>query len=185
MLAWELEDRWSKDKILTEYLNTVYYGAGAYGVQAASLTYFHKPVSQVTLAQAALLAALPKFPSEYSPITDPAVIKARRDLVLDDMAQQGYITAAQADDRQEDASGVFSRPLATTSDPAAYFVDYVTRQLVDTYGAREVFEGGLQVYTSIDMRMQHDAIDALKARLPASKPAPSWRSTRRTASSAP
>ena len=91
VLAWQLEDRWSKDKILTEYLNTVYYGAGAYGVQAASLTYFHKPVSRVTLPPAALLAALPKFPSEYSPITDPAVIRIRRNLVLDDMAQQGYI----------------------------------------------------------------------------------------------
>jgi penicillin-binding protein 1A len=169
VLAWELEDRWSKDKILTEYLNTVYYGAGAYGVQAASLTYFHKPVSKVTLAQAALLAALPKFPSEYSPITDPLVIKARRDLVLENMAQQGYITPAQADTAKKTRLRVYSRPVATTKDPAAYFVDYVTRQLVDKYGAREVFEGGLQVYTSIDMHMQQDAINALKGRLPPGK----------------
>ncbi len=166
VLAWELEDRWSKDKILTEYLNTVYYGAGAYGVQAASLTYFHKPISQVSLAQAALLAALPKFPSQYSPITDPAVIKARRDLVLYDMAQQGYITAAQAATAESTPIKVFSKPLSTTSDPAAYFVSYVEGQLVSRYGAREVFEGGLKVYTTIDMRMQHAAIAALKARLP-------------------
>jgi penicillin-binding protein 1A len=166
VLAWELEDRWSKDKILTEYLNTVYYGAGAYGVQAASLTYFHRPIWQVSLAQAALLAALPKFPSEYSPITDPGIIKARRDLVLSDMARQGYITATQAASAESTPIKVFSRPLSTTSDPAAYFVDYVTRQLVNRYGAREVFEGGLQVYTTIDMRMQRKAIAALKARLP-------------------
>ena len=166
VLAWELEDRWSKDKILTEYLNTVYYGAGAYGVQAASLTYFHKPISKVSLAQAALLAALPKFPSEYSPITDPGVIKARRDLVLSDMAEQGYITTAQATAAESKPIEVFSKPLSTTNDPAAYFVDYVTRLLVNRYGARETFEGGLKVYTTIDMNMQHDAIAALKARLP-------------------
>ena len=117
VLAWELEDRWSKDKILTEYLNTVYYGAGAYGVQAASLTYFHKPISKVSLAQAALLAALPKFPSEYSPITDPGVIKARRDLVLSDMAEQGYITTAQAAAAESKPIKVFSKPLSTTQRP--------------------------------------------------------------------
>jgi penicillin-binding protein 1A len=166
VLAWELEDRWSKDKILTEYLNTVYYGAGAYGVQAASLTYFHKPIAKVSLAQAALLAALPKFPSEYSPITDPGVIKARRDLVLSDMAEQGYITTAQAAAAESKPIKVFSKPLSTTNDPAAYFVDYVTRLLVNRYGARETFEGGLKVYTTIDMAMQHDAIAALKGRLP-------------------
>ncbi len=166
VLAWELEDRWSKDKILTEYLNTVYYGAGAYGVEAASLTYFHKPIWQVTLAQAALLAALPKFPSEYSPITNPGVIKQRRDIVLADMAQQGYITAAQAATAEAKPIRVFSKPLSTTTDPAAYFVSYVENQLVSRYGARETFEGGLKVYTTIDMHMQHAAIAALKARLP-------------------
>ena len=166
VLAWELEDRWSKDKILTEYLNTVYYGAGSYGVEAASMTYFHKPVSKVTLPQAALLAALPKFPSEYSPITDPKVITQRRDLVLDDMAQQGYITPAQDAAAKRVKLRVYSEPLSTTKTPAAYFVDYVTRKLVDRYGSRETYEGGLRVYTSIDMRMQQDAISALKAKLP-------------------
>jgi penicillin-binding protein 1A len=167
VLAWQLEDRWSKDKILTEYLNTVYYGAGAYGVQAASLTYFHKPVSQVTLPQAALLAALPKFPSEYSPITDPKIIKQRRNLVLDNMAQLGYITPTRAATAEASKVKVFDQPPATRKNPAAYFVDYVTRQLVDRYGSRETFEGGLRVYTSLDMRMQQDGIDTLNSTLPA------------------
>ena len=166
VLAWELEDRWSKDKILTEYLNTVYYGAGSYGIEAASLTYFHKPVSKVTLPQAALLAALPKFPSEYSPITDPKVITQRRNLVLDDMAAQGYITPAQDAAAKATKLRVFARPISTTKNPAAYFVDYVTRKLVDKYGARETYEGGLRVYTSLDMKMQANAIAALKAKLP-------------------
>ena len=186
VLAWELEDRWSKDKILTEYLNTVYYGAGAYGVQAASLTYFHKPISKVSLAQAALLAALPKFPSEYSPITDPGVIKARRDLVLSDMAEQGYITTAQAATPRASRSRCSpSRCRRRATRPPTSSATS-TRLLVNRYGARETFEGGLKVYTTIDMRMQHDAIAALKARLPSgSTPARSRRSTRPTASSAP
>ena len=95
ILAWQLEDKWSKDRILTAYLNTVYYGDGAYGVQAASQTYFHKSAARLTLAQAALLAGLPEDPSGYSPVYDPADALARRNIVLEDMARQGYITAAQ------------------------------------------------------------------------------------------
>ena len=95
ILAWELSDRWSKNRILTAYLNTVYYGDGAYGVQAAAQTYFHKSASRLTLSQAALLAGLPQDPSGYSPVYDPADALARRDVVLADMASQGYITSAQ------------------------------------------------------------------------------------------
>ena len=166
MLAWELENKWTKDQILTHYLNAVYYGAGAYGVQAAAQTYFHKNVWQLNLAQCALLAGLPKFPSQYSPISDPEVVKARRNLVLDEMARSGYITQARADKAKASKLGVYKQPPASNKGPAAYFIDYVTRQLIAKYGAREVFEGGLRVYTSIDMKMQQSAIDALKSTLP-------------------
>ena len=101
LLAWELENVWNKDQILTAYLNTVYYGSGAYGVQAAAERFFHKSVRRLDLAQCALLAALPRLPSGYSPITDPADARARRNLVLGQMLQQGYITAQQADARQQ------------------------------------------------------------------------------------
>lgn len=166
VLAWQLESKWPKDKILTEYLNSVYYGSGAYGVEAAAETYFHKPISKVNLPQAALLAALPKFPSQYSPIYDPKIVKQRRNLVLDQMAGSGYITLAQAERAKKAKLGVFKTAPSTEKGPAAYFVDYVTRELIKRYGARETFEGGLRVYTTLDLGWQRDAIDTLKSTLP-------------------
>jgi penicillin-binding protein 1A len=162
VLAWQLEDQWSKDKILTEYLNTVYYGAGAYGVEAAALTYFHKHASELNLQDAALLAALPKFPTEYSPTTDPKLAKERRNLVLQVMADQGYITQAMADKTSKKQIGVHKHPPSMNNDMADYFTDYVTRVLTKRYGSRQVFEGGLKVYTSIDMTWQREAIDVIK-----------------------
>jgi penicillin-binding protein 1A len=166
VLAWQLESKWSKDKILTEYLNSVYYGAGAYGVEAASETYFHKPISKVNLPQAALLAALPKFPSQYSPIYDPKIVRGRRDLVLDQMVASGYITAAQATRAKKAKLGVYKSAPNMQKGPAAYFVDYLTRELIKRYGARETFEGGLKVYTTLDLGWQRQAIDVLRSTLP-------------------
>jgi penicillin-binding protein 1A len=163
VLAWQLEDQWSKDKILTEYLNTVYYGAGAYGVEAAALTYFHKHASKLNLQDAALLAALPKFPTEYSPTTDPKLAKERRNLVLQVMADQGYITQARAIKTSNKAIGVYKHAPSLNNDMADYFTDYVTRVLTKRYGSRQVFEGGLKVYTSIDMTWQREAIDVIKS----------------------
>jgi penicillin-binding protein 1A len=162
VLAWQLEDQWSKDKILTEYLNTVYYGAGAYGVEAAALTYFHKHASELNLQDAALLAALPKFPTEYSPTTDPKLAKERRNLVLQVMADQSYITQAMAVKTSKKQIGVHKHPPSMNNDMADYFTDYVTRVLTKRYGSRQVFEGGLKVYTSIDMTWQREAIDVIK-----------------------
>jgi len=163
VLAWQLEDRWSKDKILTEYLNTIFYGDNAYGVEAAAETYFHKHIGQVTLAQAALLAALPKAPTQFDPVVDPQGAKTRRDLVLQLMAQQGYITQADAQAAMAKPVHVFKHPLDKNNTTAAYFTDYVTRILTRRYGSREVQEGGLKVYTSIDMKWQKAAIGIIKS----------------------
>ncbi len=163
VLAWQLEDKWSKDKILTEYLNTVYYGAGAYGVEAAARTYFHEHSSDLTLKQAALLAALPKFPNEYAPTTDPKMAEERRNLVLQLMADQGYITQARADKLAKSGLGVYKHPPKTNKDMADYFTDYVTRQLTKRYGSAMVFEGGLKVITSINLDWQQAAIDVIKS----------------------
>jgi penicillin-binding protein 1A len=162
VLAWQLEDKWSKDRILTEYLNTVYYGAGAYGVEAAALTYFHKHASGVNLQQAALLAALPKFPTAYSPTSDPKMAKEQRNKVLQLMADQGYITQQRALKASKKKLGVYKHPPSMNNDMADYFTDYVTRVLTRRYGSRQVFEGGLKVYTSIDMTWQREAIDVVK-----------------------
>ncbi|MBE0527876.1 MAG: transglycosylase domain-containing protein, partial [Thermoleophilia bacterium] len=163
VLAWQLEDKWSKDKILTEYLNTVPYGAGAYGVQAAAQTYFHKPVSKITVKEAALLAALPKAPSAFSPTVDPKQALRRRNIVLQLMADQGYVSQARADKLMSSKLGVYKRPPSTNNSMADYFVDYVTRVLTRRYGSRTVFEGGLRVYTSIDMAWQREAIKIIKS----------------------
>jgi penicillin-binding protein 1A len=162
VLAWQLEDRWSKDKILTEYLNTVYYGAGAYGVEAAARTYFHKHASALNLKEAALLAALPKFPSAYSPTTDKEMATEQRNKVLQLMADQGYVTQQRADKLMASKLKVYKHPPSLNKSMADYFVDYVTRQLTKRYGSAMVFEGGLKVVTSIDLRWQQEAIDVIK-----------------------
>jgi penicillin-binding protein 1A len=167
ILAWELEDRWSKDRILTAYLNTVYYGDGAYGAQAAARTYFHRDVSRLSLSQAALLAGLSRDPSAYSPIYDRAGAVVRRNLILREMASQGYISQARERKAQRAKLRVFHAMPPGELGTAAYFIDYVVRQLVARYGARETFEGGLRVHTTLDLRMQQDALTAMKGILPA------------------
>ena len=163
VLAWQLEDKWTKDHILTAYLNTIYYGAGAYGVEAAANTYFHKHASELNLQDSALLAALPKFPTEYAPTTDPKLAKVRRNLVLQLMAKQGYITQQRAAAVSKKPLGVYAHGMNQNNSMAAYFTDYVTRVLTRRYGSRQVFEGGLKVYTSIDMAWQQQAIDVIKS----------------------
>jgi penicillin-binding protein 1A len=162
ILAWELTDRWSKDRILTAYLNTVYYGDGAYGVEAAAETYFHKSVAYLTLAQSALLAGLPQDPSGYSPVYNAADALARRNVVLRDMASQGYITPAQEQRALKGGLHVYHTVPSGVLPSAAYFVDYVEQRLVAQYGASEVFEGGLRVYTSLDSAWQNDALNVVK-----------------------
>jgi penicillin-binding protein 1A len=158
VLAWELSDRWSRDRILAAYLNTVYYGDGAYGAQAAAETYFHKNVWQLSLGQSALLAGLPQDPSGYSPIYDPGDALARRNVVLADMAAQGYITATQ-ETRLVRAPVLVYHTLPPDVQPAAaYFVDYLESELVQHFGAHTVFEGGLRVYTGFDSAWQNDAL---------------------------
>ncbi len=162
-LAWQLEDKWTKDQILTAYLNTVFFGASAYGVEAAAETYFHIHAAQLNLKQAALLAALPKAPSELDPTLDPAGAKQQRNIVLQLMANQGYITQAQANATMAKPIGVYKHPKPTNNPLAAYFTSYVTNILTKRYGTQQVFEGGLKVYTSIDMSWQQKAIDIVKS----------------------
>ena len=162
VLAWQLEDKWSKDQILTAYLNTVYYGAGAYGVEAAARTYFHKHISQVNLKEAAMLAALPKFPSAYSPTTDPAMAKQQRNKVLQLMADQGYITQQRADKAGASKLGVYAHPPNYTKSLTDYFTSYVQRELTNRFGSATVFDGGLKVITSINVRWQQQATDVIK-----------------------
>ena len=166
-LAWQLTQRWSKDRILLAYLNTIYFGNGAYGIQQAALTYFRIGARHLDLAQSALLAGIPADPSAYDPVTSPAEARARRHEVLLMMVKQQKITVAQlrhadkeplprAEDVRLPANGVL----------APYFVNYVKDQLVAQYGTRRVFGGGLHVTTTIDLGLQNIARAAIKKILP-------------------
>jgi penicillin-binding protein 1A len=162
-LAWQLEQRWSKDRILTAYLNTIYFGNGAYGIQQASRAYFKKSAKELDLHEAALLAGLPSDPSLYDPVTNPRNAKQRRRHVLSLMLEQGKITpesfrAANAK-ALPDPNDV---RLPDTQGPAAYFVNYVKDQLVEHYRAGGVFGGGLRVRTTIDLKLQHQARRAIE-----------------------
>jgi penicillin-binding protein 1A len=165
-LAVRLNNRRSKAWILENYLNTVYYGNHAYGAQAASQTYFSKPVWKLTLGQAALLAGLTQAPSVYDPLNKPASALRRRNQVLQAMLANGDITPSQyraaLGDRQ-----LHLRPgRVYTRIREPYFFSYVREQLIAQYGANTVRSGGLRVYTTIDRRFQQQARNAILRTLP-------------------
>jgi penicillin-binding protein 1A len=160
-LAVKLEREWSKPRILASYLNSVFYGNLAYGAEAASQTYFSKPASRLSLTESALLAGLTQAPSVYDPFVDPAGALARRDEVLDAMASQGLISAAEHD------RAVASRSLGL--EPGTlfkeirepYFFGYVRDELIRAYGVETVRSGGLKVYTTINPSWQRLAQRAI------------------------
>ena len=162
-LAWQLEQRWSKDRILTAYLNTIYFGNGAYGIQQASRAYFDKGAKFLELHEAALLAGIPADPARYDPVTSPRSAKERRRHVLGLMLGQGKVTRA---DYRRASNALLPLPedvrLPGTRGPAAYFVNYVKDQLVEKYGAGRVFGGGLRVTSTIDLELQDLARQAIE-----------------------
>lgn len=155
LLAIELERNFSKEEILQLYLNQVYFGHGAYGVQAAARIYFGKEVSQMTLAECALLAGQVKYPGGYSPFVYPDRARARRALVLNRMLEEHYIT-------REEAASAMAEPIPTQRPvlagiQAPFFVEYVRRQLEPKYGYNALWRGGLKIYTTLDMSAQRTA----------------------------
>ena len=155
LLAIQIERRFTKEQIFTLYANQIFLGHGVYGFEAASEYYFSKPAKQLTLDEAALLAGLPKAPGMYSPINHPDRALRRRNLVINAMLEDGKITAQQANEAR-------NRPieLKLQRDPnslAPYFVEEIRRYLENKYGSNQVHEGGLRVYTSLDMELQRAA----------------------------
>src|SRR5215469_4576652 len=169
-LAWKLEQVWPKDKILTAYLNTIYFGNSAYGVQEASKIYFGHGAKSLTPAEAALLAGIPEDPSLYDPVAHPVLMRERRDLVLRQMYAQHYIDGRELKRALNTAlpSPESIRQPATHSLAAPYFAQYVTNQLVDRYRAPKVFGGGMKVVTTIDLGLQKIARQAIDSVLPPS-----------------
>src|SRR6478736_61948 len=166
-LALQIERYYTKNQIMELYANHIFLGANAYGVEAGAETYFGKPAKDLTIGEAALLAGVPKAPSEYSPTTNPTRAKERRDLVLDLMAKNGFVSQAEADAAK-------SKPiqLADTayyqsqlkSSPFDYPVEYIRQELEDKYTTR-VAQGGLSVYTTINVDAQKRAYEVLRGGL--------------------
>ena len=166
-LAWQLEQDWSKDRILTAYLNTIYFGNGAYGVERAARTYFGHGALKLTLPEAALLAGIPEDPSLYDPVTHPGIAKARRAEVLKLMLQQRVIDPIRY---RNALDAPMPRPqdvhLSGVQGQVPYFGEYVKQQLIDRFGPSRVFGSGFRVTTTINLRLQRLARDAVQRILP-------------------
>jgi penicillin-binding protein 1A len=159
-LAIQLDRRWSKDRILTAYLNDIYFGREAYGIEAAAKTYFGKHAKNLTLEQAALLAGLPQAPSAYDPIARPDAARERRAEVLQAMLKAGDISRSRY--RQAVTSPLGLHPQAAPGlGGQTYLSDFITSQLVDQYGAARVRQGGLRIYTTLDSKAQTQASQAI------------------------
>src|ERR1700730_17002792 len=160
VLALELERRYSKDRILEMYLNQIYFGHGAFGVEAAARTFFGKSVAELSLPEATLLAGLPKAPSTYSPFEHPEAAKRRRATVLARMVDVGTLAPPLAKKTAESALGLIPPERRRTT--GQYYLEYVQQQLEAQYGADLVFKGGMQVYTTLSPVMQVKAERALR-----------------------
>ena len=167
MLAIKLEREYGKDRILEQYLNTVYFGQGAYGIEAAAQTYFERSASELTLLQSATLAGVLHAPELYDPIDRPEDSVFRRDYALDQMVRYGFLDAAAADELKD-------RKCCQTVEEnrgeqliapgqSEYFVDYVRQQLLDSprYGSARVYGGGLRITTTLDQQLQQKAQDLI------------------------
>ena len=161
LLAMRIEEALSKDQILELYLNEIYLGASAYGVAAAALYYFDKSLDDLTIAEAAFLAALPKAPNNYNPTRYPEAAKARRDWALGRMLDDGIISAAEAEAARNTPITLRSRD-ETVLVRADYFAEEVRREILARYGESQLYRGGLSVRTTLDPRLQAAADRALR-----------------------
>ncbi|MGB3400056.1 MAG: PBP1A family penicillin-binding protein [Candidatus Deferrimicrobiaceae bacterium] len=159
ILAYRMERKMSKEEILYLYLNQIYLGEGAFGVEAASRSYFGKGVNELGLAEGALLAGLPKAPTRYSPRTHPDLAKGRQRYVLRRMVEARFLSQAEADNAY--AAKIVLVPPSTFRSKAAYFLEQVRIVLAEKYGTESLYQDGLRIYTTIDTRLQEAAHDAL------------------------
>jgi len=174
ILAFRIEKAFSKDRILELYLNEIYLGGGSYGVAAAALNYFNKSMDELTIDEAAYLAALPKAPSNYHPVRQREAAIARRNWVVDRMLEEDFITEPEASEARNAPFEVFSRE-ETEFVKADYFTEDVRRILYDLYGESGLYGGGLSVHTTLDPKLQLIAEAALRDGLIAYDRRHGWR----------
>ena len=183
-LAYQLSHRWSKEKIITAYLNTIYFGNGAYGIEAAAQTYFGQDpdhagcgtpghelcVQQLQPWEAALLAGIIQSPTQYDPAYHPVAAKERRDVVLGQMFDQGYLTRhlyAESLEQALPSPAQVQAPEEQTVEgvDAGYFTSWVQQQVIERYGAPRAFGGGLRIKTTLDLALQKAAEQAINGYL--------------------
>jgi penicillin-binding protein 1A len=164
-LAYQLEHKYSKNKILELYLNDVYFGKGCYGIFTAAQKFYGKAPQDLTLAECAMLASLVRSPSYYDPYARPQEVIDRRNLVLTNMRKQGFIT-------QDELNAALNEPMNLAPENkvyvvrrAPYFCDYITEVVRKKYGDQQAFRGGLRIYTTIDLRLQDMAENTVKRAL--------------------
>lgn len=162
MLALEIEHKYSKKEILEMYMNQIYFGQGAYGIQTAAKTYFNKDVNELTLTQCAMLAGLPKSPNYYSPFNNLNEAKKRKNVVLDQMVKYDYVSAAEAEDAKNQDLGLSKSHQSKEADEYASFIDYVSQQVAKKYGDDALYKEGLKIYTTMDVDKQHAAVRAMR-----------------------
>lgn len=160
ILALELERKYSKKEILEMYMNQIYFGRGAYGIQTAAHTYFGKDVGDLTLAECAMIAGLPKSPNYYSSSVNEAT--ARKNVVVGQMEKYGYITPSQAEEAKKSSLDIKQKSTSNTTDETAYFIDYVTQEIAQKYGDDALYKDGLKIYTTLDTDKQHAAVQAMR-----------------------
>jgi penicillin-binding protein 1A len=183
-LAYQLSHKWSKEKIITAYLNTIYFGNGAYGIEAAAQTYFGRDVNhlgcgtpnhqlcveQLKPWEAALLAGIIQSPAAYDPVSEPTAGRARRNLVLTQMLQQGYLERGVYDESVKQALPAAKDIQAPQEEPVegvdvGYFTSWVQQQVIERYGAPRAFNGGLRIKTTLDLELQRSAEQAINTYL--------------------
>ena len=175
LLAMRIERAYSKDRILELYLNEIYLGLGAYGIAAASLVYFDKSVNELTVAEAAYLAALPKAPGQLHPVRNRDRAIERRNYVIDRLLENGWIKQADADKARKEPLAVTSRSNAAHTFAGEYFAEEVRRDIFERYGEKKLYEGGLSVRTTLDPKLQVMARKTVAAGLVNFDEAQGWR----------
>jgi penicillin-binding protein 1A len=162
VLSLRIEQAYSKDRILELYLNEIFFGLGAYGIAGASLTYYDKSVQELTLPEAAYLAALPKAPNNYNPFKDTEAAIERRNYVLDEMVENGYVSPEDGEEAKKTGLNVNIRRRSSYLFAAEYFAEEARREIVDRYGEDALYEGGLSIRTTLDPKIQVMARRALQ-----------------------
>ncbi len=175
VLALRIDAAFEKDDVLELYLNQIFLGDNSYGVTAAAINYFGKTLDELTLAESAYLAALPKGPANYHPVRYTAAAIERRNWVLDQMQENGYISDEEIALAKAEELVTYSRPFGAVAPDVDYFVEEVRRFLYDRYGEEALYDSGLQVRTTLDTRLQEIAVRSLRNGLVAYDRRHGWR----------